>query len=174
MDQVLVTAADDPDNVLLSPSFFVRFEPDVSWMLALMGTYPGLTPSGFFPVSHSHFSGRSDDPLSGDALTLGRFVEGVIHVGEEVVYPLHLEQDAAFDILLSTPVGSGLDPCLLIFDAAGNLVAENDEISDDDNGVDAGFNMLPLPAGDYSVVVSSFNDAGFGLYRLQVARTEYQ
>ena len=96
------------------------------------------------------------------------------HAQEEVVYLLHLEQDAAIDILLSTPEVSEFDPYLLIFDAAGNLVDEDDEISDDDNGVDAGFNVLPLPAGDYSVVVSSFNDAGFGLYRLQVARTEYR
>jgi hypothetical protein len=172
VDSLLVTSADDPNQVLLRPPHVVRFESDVSWLLALQGTYSHQSSEayslGAFPTFHGEVTTRFSD-----ALTLGRFVEGVLQIGEQVAYPLHLEQNAALDILLSSPEGSRLDPQLLIFDANGNLVAQNDERIPNDALVDAGFDMLVLPAGDYNVVASSFNNSGFGLYRLWIARTEY-
>jgi len=63
--------------------------------------------------------------------------------------------------------GSGMDPVIALYDAEGNLLALNDDVSTDDS---SGFIKFPLSAGmTYYVAVTSYDRGTTGPYTVTVA-----
>jgi hypothetical protein len=175
-DGVLVTAADDPDDVLLAPPFFIdtEFIPDVKWLLAPTGTYPGEPGVDIFLSAIPYFMGELTFS-GGGAVMPGTPVVGNLEIGQRSKYTLTLNEDAALDLALRSPVDSGLsglDPYLRVYDAEGELVAENDEEDFTDDALDATLTALELPAGEYVIEAGSYNDSSAGEYTLTIEAAE--
>lgn len=171
VDEVLVTSADDPEDILLMPPFFTEFIPDVKWLLAPVGTYPGEPGVDIFLFATPYFIGEISLIEAGD-VEVGTPIDGIVEIGERATYTLSLDEDAILDLAVRSPLDSGLDPYLRVYDAESELVAENDEESFEDDALDAALTELELPAGEYIVEAGSFNDSSAAGYTLTIETSE--
>lgn len=94
-------------------------------------------------------------------------VRGVLFdSGDRDAFRLSMPTDGAAVIRLAE-TDHFLDPRLLLYDASGELVAENDDA--DDFSVNSRLNV-ELAAGEYYVVAASWEDVVEGAYELNVVR----
>ncbi len=109
--------------------------------------------------------------VEGGEIALGDEVTGEIGIGEVVHYTLTVAEDTAVVISL-TSVNGDIDPYLSVFDADGNLIAENDDI---ELGVvvDSQIEGLELTGGETVVIeVATYDNAYAGEYALSVSAAE--
>lgn len=103
----------------------------------------------------------------GGEIALGDTVTGEIAVGERVRYTLVTDGDATVNITLGDEDGA-LDTYLRVYDAAENLLAENDDI---ELGVqiNSAIEALSLTSGETVIVeVGTYDDGSSGTYALAV------
>jgi len=169
IEGVQVTTSDDPDAILLAPPFLVdtEFAPEVDWLFAASGTYPGEPGQDMFLYAIPTFKGELA-VTDGGNLEVRMPVEGTLRIGERIRYALTLDDDATINITLSASEGSPLDSYVRIYNADRELLAENDEIDFEDDALDAGVSGYLLMAGEYWIEVSSYRDASSGIYLLTV------
>jgi hypothetical protein len=116
--------------------------------------------------------GFSNEPvetviLDGGAIAIGESVDGEIAAGERIQFTLTADEAATVNITISDPDGA-LDSYLRIYDADGNLIAENDDI---ELGVQINSSVegLELAAGDTILIeVGTYDDAASGAFTLTV------
>lgn len=170
-DSILFTAAGEPENVIFTGTM-PHFRGGVTYLLALAGSYPGEVFTDFFPVPAVVYMGEISTS-DGGAIAPGDEVTGELAApGERAAYTLDLAQDATVNIALAGQVDSPLDAYVRLYDADGNLLAENDELDFEDDVADAGLVAQELPAGTYTLEVASWGDAFPGPYTLSVETAE--
>lgn len=168
VDKILFTTTGKPDQVIFQGQI-PAFESGATYFLGLTGTYPGELFTDYFPDSAVMYMGDVTT-RSGGSIALGSEVNGeVAHAGERVGYALTLKQTTVVDVLLSAATDSALDAYVRVYNADGNLIAENDELKEDDDLTDAGLLGQKLDAGTYTVEAASWGDAFPGSYILQVS-----
>ncbi len=155
----------------------------------------GVVPTVQVPINEETFFGSADPVLdyaeaflletlgiSGDAgsdlvftdggeIALGEPVSGEIAAGERIAYVLVPESDVVVNISLGDEAGA-LDSYLRVYDSAGELIAENDDI---ELGVtiNSAVEGLELTGGEtYYVEVGTYDDAASGEYTLEVVAAE--
>ncbi len=97
----------------------------------------------------------------------------ITEMGQRVQFTLTLDAPAVLDIVQSG--AAWLDAFARIYDAAGNILYEADELSLEDNadGVyDAGWNGLEFAAGTYIIEAATFVDIGTGEFTLSVTEAD--
>lgn len=103
----------------------------------------------------------------GGAIAVGESVDGEVAVGERVQYTLTADEAMAVTITVSDPEGA-FDSYLRVYDADGNLLAENDDI---ELGVqiNSAVEGLELSAGDVVIIeVGTYADSSAGSFTLTV------
>lgn len=107
----------------------------------------------------------------GGELAVGDTVEGAVAVGERVGYTLNVEADAVVTISLGDPTGQ-FDTYLRVYDAEGNLIAENDD-SVPGSVYNSLVEGLELTGGSLVYVeVGTYADSSAGEYTLSVEASE--
>ncbi|MBL8147974.1 MAG: hypothetical protein JNL34_16465 [Anaerolineae bacterium] len=107
----------------------------------------------------------------GGSIGLGESVAGIVETaGDRIGYDLSLAEGNLLNLTAhgtgrrtDSPIFSQFDPVLYILNDQGEVVFWSDELSLADNfsgNLDAGFESLDLPAGDYTLVVGGFRMAG--------------
>lgn len=115
------------------------------------------------------FTSEPVEPVitDGGAIAIGDSVDGEVTVGERVQYTLTADADAVVTITVSDPDGA-FDSYLRVYDADGNLLAENDDI---ELGVQINSSVegLELAAGDTVIIeVGTYADSSAGAFTLTV------
>jgi hypothetical protein len=103
---------------------------------------------------------------------VGTPTEGILEIGERIEHSLKLDIDTTLDIEVKASDGSPLDSYIRIYDTDGELIAENDEVTYEDDALDAGFLGFELRAGEYQIEVGSFGDSSTGGYILSVVTAQ--
>lgn len=167
---LLVTDAASPTDVVFN--FPVVGPAGTVTFFALVGNFPGQFQQDFFVWTLTEFRGELSI-VEGGTIAVGDTVSVALENGSRANYALTLDADSSLDIsLLATDAPSPTDPIVYVYDAEGNLVAENDEISFDDDGFDAALRALELPAGTYTIQAAAYNDVGGGNMELSVTASE--
>jgi hypothetical protein len=107
----------------------------------------------------------------GGLITVGESVEGEVAVGERIQFTLTAEADVTVNIAVSDP-DNAFDSYLRIYDAEGNLIAENDDI---ELGVtiNSAIEGLELVEGDVILIeVGTYDDSSAGAFTLTVTAVE--
>jgi C-terminal processing protease CtpA/Prc len=107
----------------------------------------------------------------GGLITVGESVEGEVAVGERIQFTLTAEADVTVNITVSDP-DNAFDSYLRIYDAEGNLIAENDDI---ELGVtiNSAIEGLELVEGDVILIeVGTYDDSSAGAFTLTVTAVE--
>jgi C-terminal processing protease CtpA/Prc len=104
-----------------------------------------------------------------DIVALGGSVEGELAAGERQRWRLILEDDLTVTIALTGEDGT-LDTYLRVYNDAGDLVAENDDIVPGQD-ISSLITGLDLPKGTYVIEVGTFQDSSAGRYTLTVEET---
>jgi hypothetical protein len=105
---------------------------------------------------------ETDEPAAATTISIGESVEGILPGGTEGdTYLLTLAEAAWVDV---SQLSDGVDCLLRIYDAEGTLIAENDDFGGElDSRI-----QRQLPAGEYNVVATAYNQEVGGSYRLSV------
>ena len=166
----LIVDHNNPDAVILdvpeatgSPAHFFA-------VFVFAGTFSGALYEGYVPLYTGQYEG--DLTISdGGTISVGDSVPvSFTDMGQRTRFTLTLDTPAVLDVVQSGEEGA--DAFLRMYDAAGNLLRENDELSTDDNADnvwDAGWKGLSLDAGTYLVEAATFADTGTGLFTLSVS-----
>jgi C-terminal processing protease CtpA/Prc len=102
-------------------------------------------------------------------IALGDTVEGEFVAGLRHSYSLELEADTPITIRLNAP--DDMDTYLRVYDAEGELLAENDDISNDNhNSAIEDFSIEE--AATISIVVGTYSDSDEGSYELVVEESD--
>lgn len=113
-------------------------------------------------------SGPAEPTLvDGGTIVIGDSVEGEVGVGERVQFTLTAEADVVVNIAVSDP-DNAFDSYLRVYDADGNLLAENDDL---ELGVtiNSAIEGLELAAGDVVIIeVGTYADSSAGAFTLSV------
>lgn len=147
----------------------------------------GVAPDVVVPVTEETLFSESDPLMDAaievlDEASAPETIEaGAIAVGEEVTdeiafnsrmaYTLEVEEDATINISVGDEAGA-LDTMLTVFDADGNVIAENDDI---EFGVqiNSAIEGLEVSEGDVlTIEVATYADSGEGEYTLVVEAAE--
>lgn len=98
-------------------------------------------------------------------IEIGDTAEGEIETGERDSYTLELEADEAVNIYLEGP--DDLDTYLRVYDEDGDLIAENDDVDEDNHG--SGLEEFSVDEDSIvTIVVATFGDNSAGEYELEV------
>ena len=99
-------------------------------------------------------------------MTVGQAFQGNLSAGDLDAVKVRLQAGQSYTISLEGYGSSDLaDPYLEVYDAAGNLIASNDDFG---GGYDSQLTYTASSTGTYYVVASSYDDAGAGTYRMHV------
>jgi C-terminal processing protease CtpA/Prc len=98
-------------------------------------------------------------------IAVGDIVEGEIEVGERNSYTLELEADEAVNI--SVAGSDDLDTYLRVYDAEGDLIAENDDVNEDEHGSTLEDFSVDEDS-TVTIIVGTFEDNSAGEYELEV------
>lgn len=116
-------------------------------------------------------------PLSKDELTVhevgaaGLKIAGKLNQKTRLItYQVKFEAGKEYVIDMTSPNQKALDPYLILIDSAGKRIAENDDIAMDN--LDARITHKAAAAGTYRIVATSFMNAGFGDFTLEVRLKE--
>jgi hypothetical protein len=165
-ESIIIVDAAAPDEPLAEIAIDAESPPGVRWLHALTLDSPTLSTSEAILYSAALISGEEASVEAG-TIAVGEAVPVTIDLaGQRVRFELRLDEDAVIDIVMTG--GPGTDAYLYVYDDTGALIAENDEISFQDAGFDAGLFALDLAAGDYIIEAASWNDAYPGRYQLSV------
>ena len=100
-------------------------------------------------------------------IAIGDAVSGELAVGERAFYTLTPEADATINIALGDETGT-FDTVLRLYDAAGEVLAENDD-SSAGNTYNSLLEAVEVVAGEtYYVEVATYDDSGEGAYNLTI------
>jgi hypothetical protein len=166
----LITAHDNPDTVIMefpeavgSPAhFFAAF--------VFSGAYSGTLWDGYTALYTGQYEGELTI-TDGGVITVGDALPvEFTDMGQRVRFTLVLDAPAVLDIIQSGE--AGFDAFVRLYDAAGNVLRENDELSMDDNAdgiFDAGWTGLSLDAGTYVIEAGTYTDTGVGSFTVAVS-----
>jgi hypothetical protein len=175
-----VTPHEAPDTILFD--FTAISAPGISDLSCLSGSYPGNVGEDYFWSWNWGYPGEITI-MDGGTVAVGDEIAGEIaEVAQRVRYTLTVDADTTLNIYVNATGlrkygswGSGrFDPQLYIYDAQGNLLFWNDELSfaDDSSATpeayDAGLEQLALNAGNYFVEAAGSVDIVAGPYMLVV------
>jgi hypothetical protein len=170
VDSLTIVDAAAPDEVLAEVAIEADTPPGVRWLHALTRDSPTLSTSGVVLYSAARLM-RQETSLEAETIAVGEEVPVTLDLaGQRVRLELRLDEDAVIDIVMTG--GPGTDAYLYVYDDTGALIAENDEISFQDAGFDAGLFALDLAAGAYVIEAASWNDAYPGRYTLSVSAAD--
>jgi hypothetical protein len=173
-----VSSVGDQPTTLLSFTT-VPVPAGISDLEAYIGSYPGERGKDYFFAFNWGYPGEIT-VIDGGTVAVGDTVAGKIaEVAQRVKYSLTLEADMVLNIYANATgtstagYGSGgmFDPSLYVYDAQGNLLWWNYELSWEDDiagKYDAGLEGITLTAGVYPIEVGSGNDLTSGPYELIV------
>jgi hypothetical protein len=151
----------------------------ISDLDAFIGAYPGERGKDYFLAFNWGHPGEIT-VIDGGAVAVGDTVPGKLaEVAQRVKYTLTLEADMILNIYANATgastagygAGGMFDPSLYVYDAQGNLLWWNEELSWEDDlagKYDAGLEEIALTAGVYAIEVGSANDLTAGPYELIV------
>ena len=159
----LITGNDDA-NVSLQASLLYTAETDGVFYIAVSG-YTDLT--GSFDLTMTEVN--LNDTFGADAATAGTIAIGqtisdqLDFTGDQDWYAFDITSTQAITFSTAAGVGAGAgDTVITIYDAAGNVLASND-----DNGTDFYSTLeFAASAGTYYVAVSGYQDSVSGSYAL--------
>ncbi len=164
-----VTAHGDPTAVILDVPEAVGSPAHFFAVFVFSGTFSGAIWEGYTVLYTGQFEGEltiiDGGPIAvGDALPV-EFTD----MGQRMQFTLILDAPAVLDIVQSSE--EELDAFLRIYDSAGNMLYENDELSmtDPEGSWDAGWIGLALEAGTYVIEAATFIDTGVGTFTLSVS-----
>ena len=164
-----IIAHGDPTAVILDVPEAVGSPAHFFAVFVFSGTFSGAIWEGYTALYTGQFEGEltiiDGGPIAvGDALP-GEFTD----MGQRVRFTLTLDKPAVLDIVQWGE--EELDASLRIYDSAGNMLYENDELSmtDPAGNWDAGWNGLALEAGTYILEAATFIDTGVGTFTLSVS-----
>ncbi len=175
-----ITATGDPSIVFLdNPAEAI---PGISNVAAFLGEYPGTPGEDYFMTYDWAYTGEITVQDGGVVAVDDEAAGTIEQTAQRVRYALTLEEDAVLNIFVRATEdrapgswGQGpFDPALTIYDAHGNLIFWNDELSLADNTLgtlnafDAGLEGAPLAAGTYIVEVGGSADIIAGPYKLVI------
>lgn len=143
-------------------TFFSGGDPVLETAEAYLSEELGMTDAG----------GSSDLVYTdGGEIALGDVVTGDIAAGQRIDYAFTPESDVTVNISITDPDGA-LDSYLRVYDADGNLIAENDDL---ELGVqiNSAVEGLELTGGvTYVIEVGTYDDAAEGAYTLEILAAE--
>lgn len=171
-----ITAHDDIDSVVFEFPDAVGSPANVFAVFVFSGNFSGTIWEDYTAFYVGQYVGELAIMDAG-AIAIGDLVPvEITEMGQRVQYLLTLDADMIVDILeAGNDVATGADAYLRIYDAAGNIIFENDELSMDDNvdGIfDAGFYGLELDAGSYILEAGTFADTGVNVFTLSVIESQ--
>jgi hypothetical protein len=172
----MITAHGDPDSVIFEYADAVGSPGDYFAIFVFSGQFPGTIGEDYTLYYAGQYVGELSI-IDGGAMAVGDSAPVTItDMGQRVQYTLTLDANTTLDILESAnDVASGADAHLRIYNAAGDTIFENDELSMDDNaeGVfDAGWFGLELDAGTYTLQAGTFIDTSTGEFTLSVSASQ--
>ena len=166
----LIVDHDNPDAVIVDFPDAVGSPAHFFAVFVFSGNFSGAPWEGYTALYTGQYEGEltlSDGGVItvGDALPVE-----ITDMGQRVRFSLVLDAPAVLDIIQSGE--AGVDAYVRLYDAAGNLLQENDELSLDDNAdgiFDAGWTGLSLDAGTYVIEAGTYTDTGAGSFTLSVS-----
>ena len=144
-------------------------------VLDVLGWNPtGVAGSAFTPAPDEFASSVSDTTHPFGQLAVGGSATGVLQqAGDHDLFAVQLQAGATYSISeLGHQSGAGTlaDPFLQIHDAAGNVLASNDDIVSGTNP-DSRLTFVAPTSGTYYVDAGSFVDGYTGSYKVTVTQT---
>lgn len=137
----------------------------------IAGKYPGTLWEDYTTPYVGNYLGTPVKRDSG-SISVGEVVKvSMTDVGVRYDYKLVLDKDMSLDIGLSGSPDS-TDAYLRVFDSAGKLIAENDDIARGAMNRDAAVKGLKLTKGTYTVEAASAFDTFLGDYTLSVQASQ--
>jgi hypothetical protein len=162
----------DPNAVIFAYADAVGSPANYFAIFVFAGTFPGTFQEDYAAYYAGQFVGKLS-LIDGGAITVGDVLPvDITAMGQRMDFTLKLNQDANLDILESAKdITTGADAHLRIYNATGDVIFENEEltIADDSQGVyDAGWKGLALKAGTYTLEAGTFIDTSTGAFTLSV------
>jgi hypothetical protein len=172
----LITAHDDPTAVIFEYADAVGSPADLFAVFVFTGRFPGTIWEDYAVYYGAEYMGELTI-VDGGTIEVGDSVPAnITAMGQRVQFTLTLDTTMTLDIVESAnDVSTGADATLWIYNAAGDVINENGEITMDDNdeGVyDAGWYHLELEAGTYTIQAGTFVDIGTGDFMLTVVESQ--
>ncbi|MDZ7704059.1 MAG: S8 family serine peptidase [Trueperaceae bacterium] len=177
-DDYRATAGGDP---LPDPALIFDAATTETVYIAVSAFDDSNSPSNIYDLDVSEFVGSETEPngsgtpnaatindpdfTGANPLALGGAINGVVDPANDVdMFEIGLESNNTYVIDLETEVNAAPDTVLVLFDAAGNKVAENDDYDGQDSRLVAEITT----AGTYYIGVASFDQNSTGPYILSV------
>jgi hypothetical protein len=171
----LVTVYDDPETIIFEYAEAVGNPSGIFAVAAFAGTFPGTLWEDYALLYDTRFAGGLTI-TDGGTIALGDEVTLNLEMGQRVQYTLTLEADMTLNIMLTEDDETNVaDSYLRVYTDAGELVAENNELTTDDDADgnwSAGIEGLTLEAGTYIIEAASAADIYPGTYTLSVSESE--
>jgi hypothetical protein len=162
---------DDPDTVIFEYADATGSPANVFAVFAFSGTFPGTMFEDFVPFYVGQYAGEMTIIDGGSIAVNDAATISFDDIGQRVQFTLTLDETTTLDILqAATDVTSGADAYLRIYNASGDVIVENDELSRDNT--DAGTLALELDAGIYILEAATFVDLGVGEFTLTVSESQ--
>ena len=109
--------------------------------------------------------------IDGETFSSTQVIQGELAEGERIEYQVSAEQPVTLVVYGIFDNEYQLDSYIRVYDEAGNLIAENDDFSDE--YVAAAIEALPLDDyGTVTVEVATYDDSYLGVYNFVVAMPE--
>ncbi|MCA0457847.1 MAG: DUF4397 domain-containing protein [Chloroflexi bacterium] len=167
------TAHGDVDTVLFELPDAIAGQAQTIAFFGISGHYPGTLWEDYTLPYAGNFIG---EPVvrDGGSIAVGDVVSvSLSEAGLRYDYQLVLDKASVLDIWVKGGAPeTGTDAILRIFDAQGNLVAQNDDFDRFNLGLDAGLVGLELDKGTYVIEAASPFDTFLGDYTLSVTTTK--
>lgn len=109
--------------------------------------------------------------IDGSDISVGEEVAVELEPNQRIRFTLTLDEPTVVDILL-LGASPDQDAFLRLYDAEGNLLHENDELSYEDDVYDAGITGLALEAGTYLIEAASWGEHFAGSFTLSVVASQ--
>lgn len=167
-----ITAHGDPNSVIFQYDDAVGSPANILAVWVFSGKFPGAYQKDYGDYYDEQYVGKLTITDAG-AIAVGDSVPvEFTGIGQRVQYTLTLTKPATLDISQTAKdVTSGADANVRLYNAAGDMLYLNDELTLDDNAqgiFDAGWKGLKLDAGTYILEAGTFVDAGNGTFTLSV------
>jgi hypothetical protein len=167
-----ITAHGDPNSVIFAYADAVGSPANILAVFVFSGTFPGTMDKDYTVYYDELYVGKLTITDSGTIAVGDSLPVEFTGIGQRVQYKLTLTKTTTLDILqTANDVTSGGDANLRLYNAAGDMLFLNDELTMDDNAqgiFDAGWKGLTLDAGTYTLEAGTFVDAGTGAFTLSV------
>lgn len=163
------TVHNDPKTVLFQLGDAIPGPAQTIAFFGIAGSYPGTLWEDYTIPYAGNYIG---EPIvkEGGAIKVGDVIKvNLTEAGVRYDYKLVLDKDMTLDIgLKGAGTDSGSDSYLRIFDAQGQMIAQNDDLDRQKLGTDAGLLDFKLPSGIYVIEAATPFDTFLGDYTLSV------